>query len=212
MEEGTKPRVKGGMTRRQLCFGLGGVAAAFGLGTLKFAPERQIVRPPGGGDTDRLLANCVRCDRCLEACPHDAIKPAHLEDGVLTVRTPQMDFSSSYCDFCTEENGGKPLCAAACATGALLIADDVPAEDVPLGIARITTDWCLAYHMIGCRFCYDACPYEAIQLDDTNRPVVDESKCNGCGACESVCVSLTEGSISVGATSRAITVQPIQEG
>ena len=51
--------------------------------------------------------------------------------------------------------------------------------------------------------CYDACPYEAMELDENNRPVVIEDKCNGCGACESVCVSLQNGSISEGATARA---------
>jgi ferredoxin-type protein NapG len=38
--------------------------------------------------------------------------------------------------------------------------------------------------------------------------VVIADKCNGCGACESVCVSLKEGSISSGATKRAIVVEP----
>ncbi|MFR1166142.1 MAG: hypothetical protein ACLSDQ_00100 [Adlercreutzia equolifaciens] len=34
--------------------------------------------------------------------------------------------------------------------------------------------------------------------------------CNGCGACESVCVSLQNGSISAGATERAIVVRPLE--
>ena len=40
---------------------------------------------------------------------------------------------------------------------------------------------------------------------------IDEAKCNGCGACESVCVSLQNGSISEGATARAIVVHPLDE-
>mgnify|MGYP000788137602 FL=1 len=39
---------------------------------------------------------------------------------------------------------------------------------------------------------------------------IDENKCNGCGACESVCVSLQNGSISAGATERAIVVRPLE--
>ena len=39
---------------------------------------------------------------------------------------------------------------------------------------------------------------------------IDEDKCNGCGACESVCVSLQNGSISAGATERAIIVRPLE--
>ena len=50
-----------------------------------------------------------------------------------------------------------------------------------------------------------------VKLDKDNRPIVLEDKCNGCGACESVCVSLQNGSISEGATARAIVVHPLDE-
>ena len=127
------------------------------------------------------------------------------------MRTPTFDFSDSYCDWCTEENGGTPLCVSACPTRALELPAGATKENTIIGKAVINTDWCLAYKLIGCRFCYDACPYEAIKLDDENRPVVLDNKCNGCGACESVCVSLQNGSISEGATSRAITIKPLDQ-
>ena len=129
-----------------------------------------------------------------------------LDTDVLT-----FDFSDSYCDWCTEENGGTPLCVSACPTRALELPAGATKENTIIGRAVINTDWCLAYKLIGCRFCYDACPYEAITLDDENRPVVLDNKCNGCGACESVCVSLQNGSISEGATSRAITIKPLDQ-
>ena len=50
-----------------------------------------------------------------------------------------------------------------------------------------------------------------MKLDKDNRPIVLEDKCNGCGACESVCVSLQNGSIAEGATARAIVVHPLDE-
>ena len=50
-----------------------------------------------------------------------------------------------------------------------------------------------------------------VKLDKDNRPIVLEDKCNGCGACESVCVSLQNGSIAEGATARAIVVHPLDE-
>ena len=40
---------------------------------------------------------------------------------------------------------------------------------------------------------------------------INEETCNGCGACQNVCVSLKEGSIAAGATSRAIIVVPESE-
>lgn len=199
-----------GMSRRTLCLGIGGAAAALGLGVLTFVPSTPVVRPPGGQDEDLMYAACIRCEKCYEVCPHHVIKPAHLEDGIIGMRMPQMDFDAAYCNFCVEENDSVPLCVQACPTEALRLPEGTTAEETVIGIAEINTDWCLAYHLIGCRFCYDACPYDAIELDDINRPVVIGDKCNGCGACEAVCVSLKEGSISIGANARAIVVKPIE--
>ena len=197
------------MSRRTLCVGTGAAAVMLALGGLKLVTPNALLRPPGGQDEERLIAGCNRCQKCYEVCPRHVIAPAHLEDGVLVVRTPEMSFSSNYCDYCAQENGGNPLCVAACPTEALSLPAGATAQSVIMGKAVINADWCLAYHLIGCRFCYDVCPYDAIDLDATDRPIVDTFKCNGCGACEAVCVSLTEGSISVGATSRAVTIQPV---
>lgn len=198
------------ISRRSLCVGAGSIAALLGLGCVKFLPEEALVRPPGGQDEAALLAGCIRCEKCVEACPREVIKLAHLEDGLISMRTPQMNFYSDYCDFCAEENGGNPRCIEVCTTGALRLPKGTAAEDVILGKAVLYTDWCLAYHDTGCHVCYDACPYEAIELDEENhRPYVIEDKCNGCGACEAVCVSLTNGSraIATDATGRAIQVK-----
>ena len=199
----------GGISRRTLCLGVGGAAVMLGLGTLKLMPAGSILRPPGGQDEAALATSCIRCEKCYEVCPRKVIKPAHLEDGVLGMRTPTLDFSSDWCDFCMEENGGTPLCVKSCPTGALQLPQGASAQSVILGKAKITTDWCLAYQLTGCRFCYDACPYQAITLDDNKRPVVKEELCNGCGACESVCVSLQNGSIAQGADARAISVKTL---
>ena len=78
----------GGMTRRTLCLGIGGAAVMLGLGGLKVANPQAIVRPPGGQDEDRLISACIRCEKCYEICPRDVIRPAHIEDGILNMRTP----------------------------------------------------------------------------------------------------------------------------
>ena len=200
-----------GMTRRTLCLGIGGAAVMLGLGTLKFTSENPITRPPGGQDESALISACIRCEKCYEICPRGVITPAHIEDGLLNMRTPTLDFSSNWCDFCKDEDNGEPLCVKSCPTEALKLPTGATAENTILGKAAINTDWCLAYKLIGCRFCYDACPYKAIELDSNLRPVVITDKCNGCGACESVCVSLQNGSISEGATARAIVVKPQEE-
>lgn len=199
----------GGMTRRQLCMGVGGAAAVLALGGVRFLPSNAVVRPPGAQDEERLTSLCVRCQKCYEACPQHVIAPSHIENGIMQMRTPTMKFSDNWCDFCSEANGGSPLCAKTCPTGAISLQDDAKPETTIIGKAVINQDWCLAYRLTGCKFCYDACPYDALGLDDKGRPFVVADRCNGCGACESVCVSLQNGSISSGATARAIVIEPL---
>lgn len=207
----TTEKTYAGMTRRTLCLGVGGAAVMLGLGGMKYVGARSIIRPPGGQDEDRLISACIRCEKCYEICPRNVIKPAHIEDGLVNMRTPTFDFSENWCDWCAKEHDGTPLCVQACPTEALKLPVDATPENTIIGKAVINTDWCLAYKLIGCRFCYDACEYEAMELDQDNRPIVIEDLCNGCGACESVCVSLQNGSISQGATARAIVVRPLDE-
>ncbi len=199
-----------GMSRRTFSLGVGGMLACLGLGAgAKLVPAGAVVRPPGGQDEERFMAGCIRCEKCVEACPNDVIKLCHLEDGVLNLRTPQMDFCSNYCDFCQEENGGDPLCVRACPTASLALAKDACAQDAVIGVASLTRAWCLAYLGMGCHKCYDVCPWDAIELDEQNRPFVIEERCCGCGACEAACVSLTNGSRSAAseATTRAIVIK-----
>ena len=185
-----KKREGAGMSRRTFALGVGGAGVLLAMGGLKLVPAEAQVRPPGGQDESRLVASCIRCERCVEACPRGALRPAHIEDGIVSVRTPTTNFNDGWCDFCADENDGVPLCVA----------------------AVLIREWCLAWDKNnGCRFCYDACPYEAIELDENGRPVVVPDNCNGCGACQSVCVSQKEGSYTTGATSRAIIVVPESE-
>ena len=202
----------GGLSRRTIAIGAVGAAAMVGLGAVKVAGADPIVRPPGAQDEGAFIASCIHCERCREVCPQHAVKPARLESGLLNLRTPQMDFRSGWCDFCENEDGG-PLCAAACPTNAFRLPVGAASENVRLGIALINRDWCLAFQAMGCHECVDACPYEAIELtgEGANPHVsVLADKCNGCGACESVCVSLKAGSIVSGAQERAIVVKPIE--
>lgn len=202
------------VSRRSLLIGVGGTAALLGLGALRYAGHVPLNRPPGGQDEAHLVSACIRCEKCYEACPRHVIKPVNIEDGLLGMRSPQLDFSADYCDFCAEENGGAPLCVASCPTEALRLPAGADAYNTIIGLAEIDRKTCLAFRDTGCHFCFDACRdagYDAIQLDGNGfspRPYVIEDKCVGCGACESVCVSLQQGSIVAGATERAIVVRP----
>ena len=182
-----------------------------GLGGLKYIGTQPIIRPPGGQDEDRLVSACIRCEKCYEICPRDVIVPAHIEDGLINILSPNLNFDRDYCNWCAEENKGVPLCAQACPTQALSLPEGATVLNTIIGKAELNESWCLAYRLIGCRFCYDACPYEAMALDEYKRPYVIEDKCNGCGACECVCVSLQNASITAGATERAIIVRALDE-
>jgi ferredoxin-type protein NapG len=208
--EDSERQEAGIISRRSFMVGVGGIVALGGLGGLRLMPHQALVRPPGGQDEERLIAACIRCQRCYEICPKEVIKPAHIEDGLITMRTPTFDFANDYCDWCTESNGAEPLCVKACPTLALELPEGASPLNTLLGEAIINKDWCLAYRLTGCKFCYDACPYEAIELDGIGRPHIILEKCNGCGACESVCVSLRNASIASGASERAVVIRPLK--
>jgi ferredoxin-type protein NapG len=189
------------------------MAALMSLGSLRYVGHSPLCRPPGGQDEDRLIAACIRCEKCYEICPRRVIVPAHIEDGLLGMRTPALDFDDDFCHFCIEENSGDPLCVRICPTGALRLPYDATPENTILGLALIDEKSCLAYRDTGCRYCYDACPNNAIELTNeakNPRPHIITDNCNGCGACESVCVSLEAGSIASGATERAVVVRALE--
>ena len=200
-----------GMTRRTLCLGAGGAAVMLGLGGLKYVGSQPIVRPAGrtGRRAPRLRLHPLReVLRDLPAQRHRARPPRRrrAEHAHANVR-----LLCQLVRLVRRRARRHPAVRQRLPHRSAQAADGATAENTIIGKAVINTDWCLAYKLIGCRFCYDACPYEAMELDENNRPVVIEDKCNGCGACESVCVSLQNGSISEGATARAIVVHPLEE-
>lgn len=214
----------GGISRRGFVLGSAGGAAMVALGLVKFAPQTALCRPPGGQDESRLLGMCVRCGKCMEVCPAGVIAPAHIENGLVSVRTPCLSYSRSkaqlgglvgWCDHCNDANGGTPRCAEVCPTGSLAADGGTTFESMRLGVAAINRDWCLAWRLKGCTICLNACPLGAISFDEHNRPIIDQALCNGCGACEQACVSLESTSIGQDGnnkhmTARAITVHPLE--
>lgn len=222
----------GSVTRRALIAGLGSTAVLLGLGSLRFAGSEPLVRPPGGQDEAALASKCIHCYRCAESCPNGVIRPARLNHGVLNMGTPHLVFSGdapgeldsiAYCDVCAADNGGVPRCVQVCPSTALSLAPNVAAKDVVIGTAEIDPSLCIAYRSGHCAFCYDACVQaRGEQLSaifyqgsdgandlSTRLPVVDAAKCNGCGACEAVCVSAQAGS-TLSASTRAIVVKPLE--
>ena len=171
------------------------MCAVVGVG-VAFTGESQLLRPPGGQDEDRFESLCLKCDRCRSVCPCSCLTIATLENGVINARTPRIDFHKGYCNFC-----GK--CADVCPTGAILPGFDPDGDKI--GIAVVDHDECLAFRGGGCERCVDACPYDAIDFS-ASYPVVDASRCNGCGQCEYVCPSNVLRSFSGSRSTRGINV------
>jgi len=185
------------MTRRNFLQGICSAAILVALGGLTQAAKspESLLRPPGGQDKRRFESMCLKCNKCLEVCPTNAVDLARLEHGILQSRTPILNFHLGYCTFC-----GK--CVEVCPTEALKPQDP---KTYRLGVARVDKENCIAWQWGGCTACKTSCKYDAISLDKSNRPVVNEEKCNGCGRCEFVCPAAKLRSFKVG-QSRGIVV------
>ena len=149
--------------------------------------EADLLRPPGAHGEKDFASRCVKCGKCMEACPYIAIKPAR-DDAGAAVGTPMIDARAQACRLCEDFP-----CVEACPTNALR--DIETRSDVKMGIAVIDEDLCIAFQGMRCEVCYRTCPLidEAIVIDYRLRegdaihsvfaPVIDEDKCVGCGLC-----------------------------
>lgn len=155
------------------------------------------LRPPGGQDEARMLARCMRCDRCRSACPTDCIILGTPEDGLARMRTPLVDYREGGCTFCDR-------CIDACPTGALAPFDP-RAEKI--GMAQVNADACVAFRSPGsCKLCQDACEFDAIVISE-GHPKVVRDRCNGCGMCVAACWG--RGKDDAGNTIRGIAVHTL---
>lgn len=171
------------LARRSFVFGAACVAAGLAAGGIGFAANKpaDLLRPPLPASEGLFTALCIKCERCTSVCPEDVIEPVGIEGGLIQARSPHLSFKKGYCTFCDK-------CVEVCPMGALLAVDPAKPLDGRIGCALVHEDACLAFLELGaCGVCVDACPYGALGFDSQRRPVVDETKCNGCGKCESIC-------------------------
>ncbi|MEC4294968.1 4Fe-4S dicluster domain-containing protein [Adlercreutzia shanghongiae] len=170
-----------------------GAALVFAAGAAWAAAPSPVplLRPPGAGQPTDFMARCIRCGRCLEACPYQAVHAAPLNAG-REASTPYVNARTQACRLCQDFP-----CAAACPTGALAVPSERTAAG--MGVARINEETCLSFQGMRCEVCYRACPLidEAIRIDYRPRegddihavfaPSVIDDSCVGCGLCEQRC-------------------------
>lgn len=138
------------------------------------------LRPPGMMSEELLVNSCIRCGRCVEACPADAIFPLG-EDWGRAFGTPAIDARTRPCVVCTGLQ-----CTHVCPSGALQPVYNE--RDVAMGTARLEEASCLSYRGEPCKACVLVCPiHEAIAVGEGGYVRVNAAACIGCGLCEQAC-------------------------
>ena len=142
------------------------------------------LRPPGSVDEHLLAGLCIRCGNCVRVCPSGIIR----QDLTLSTRllTPVVRFGGEYClEDCR-------ACCEVCPSGAIEKLTLADKNRRVIGRARIDLAGCLLSKETECGHCARICPHDAIDVDFsedtwTTAVRVNEARCNGCGACLSVC-------------------------
>ncbi len=190
------------LSRRDFIAGAATAAVLCTTGGVAFAAQdgEGLLRPPGGQDENAFKGGCIKCDRCRSACPTNCIAVAHVEDGLLSARTPKLNYHLGSCTFCDR-------CVDVCPTGVLKPLDPATQK---IGLARLNTDRCVAWSNPGsCVKCAEACTYGAATIVD-GIPRIDDDLCNGCGQCEYECPALVYTSLGSG-SDRGIVVRTLAD-
>ena len=174
-----------------------------------------LVRPPGAIGEEQFVQTCIRCGACVDSCPTRGLGIANMADGVMNVGTPVL---KGYCmvfrglETPSKEQSmewksdvrdkGKEVtcyqCINVCPSGALQVVD---ANHLEMGTAVVNKDYCRAWRAESCEFpCVSVCPFDAISV--TVGPVVDVTRCVGCGQCNLVCIARQTGPTGIGVEPR----------
>jgi len=148
---------------------------------------KKVRRPPGALPEVAFLEACTRCGACIAACPEGTL---FTQDGA----APEARVETHPCVMCKDVP-----CAAACETGALVVAD--VAQMFRFGTAKVLTRLCLNHgRAVGgeanddtdapCERCTDWCPVPGtLKLGADAIPRVDAATCTGCGLCAAHCAA-----------------------
>jgi len=170
-----------------------GCAGAAGI----FVSEKEApglpLRPPGALPEEEFVARCIRCLRCVEACPNNAITSLDDSFGQTRQNTPAIKARRQACMLCNRIEGDYLKCTEACPSGALQLVRREPEaiqDQVKMGVAEIDLALCYSYNNWSCGACFRACPFpgRAMTLGLWERPEVNADACVGCGSCERACI------------------------
>jgi len=185
-------------SRRILLAGLGlgaGLAAIQKFGVGWIPPSSRLIRPPNALPGENFSASCIRCGECMKVCITNGLQPVLLEGGLSQIWTPRLIPRKGHCEQRCN------FCGRVCPSGAI---NPFSIEEKPriiLGLARVERKSCVAWSRGSkCYICGEYCSYSAINPQMQRGvpcPVVDSSRCTGCGLCEFGCPVQPDGAIRV---------------
>lgn len=154
----------------------------------KVAPERQTpITPPGSLSAANMSKKCTGCQLCVSECPNQVLRPG---TNWMSIMQPTMSYELGYCrPECTR-------CSEVCPAGAIKPIQKEEKSSIQIGHAVWVKKNCIPLtDGVSCGNCTRHCPVGAIEMvpsdpDDEESlkiPVVNESRCIGCGACENLC-------------------------
>ncbi len=178
------PANNAALARRAVLNASIGAAGMLAAGAAR--PQPAPLRPPGSLDDRRFRGVCIRCGNCIAHCPSRIIRPDTGGHGFTSLLSPLLSFEKDYC----REDCHR--CSQVCPSGAIARITLDEKQSRLIGVARIELPTCRLAAGEECNACIVHCPFDAVHIASTDGgfntiPVIDEKKCNGCGACESVC-------------------------
>jgi MauM/NapG family ferredoxin protein len=162
----------------------------------------HLIRPPGAAEND-LLAKCIRCGECVRICPTGVLHPSVAEAGVEGFWTPVLIARVGFCQYACN------ACGQVCPVGAIPNLTLEEKRRQVMGAAYVDRNRCIAWSdHEECLVCEEMCPLpeKAITVEYSEfsggAPVVDRTRCIGCGNCEYKCPVNGEAAIRVYAPGR----------
>ena len=150
-----------------------------------------LLLPPGAGTEEQMSEQCVRCGRCINACPTHLLQPISLEQSPALWGAPKVEFQTrsgqlTFCEYTCNK------CSEVCPTGAIEKLTLKEKQKVVLRPVTLNYSECRLNFEKECSICVNECPVSAIEKQWSEEQyltilTVNLDVCVGCGKCAANC-------------------------